>query len=218
MSQSCILLCVVNYGQAEAMLSELRPFHIQGGLVLQGEGTYRNKLLSFLGLDQTRKEVLLLPVDQAFLPAIFAMMEEHFQLNKKSRGIAVTLPLSRINQEELLRRDERIDPDGFDQACLFVITDQGRSRDVVEAAAEAGCYGGTIIHGRGAGLPLHLAFDLEITPEKDLVFMISDRRSLAPLRQHLIQRLHLEKRGNGILFLLPVMASVGLYEEKGGRA
>lgn len=218
MSQSCILLCVVNYGQAEAMLSELRPFHIQGGLVLQGEGTYRNKILSFLGLDQTRKEVLLLPVDQAFLPAIFAMMEEHFQLNKKSRGIAVTLPLSRINQEELLRRDERIDPDGFDQACLFVITDQGRSRDVVEAAAEAGCYGGTIIHGRGAGLPLHLAFDLEITPEKDLVFMVSDRRSLAPLRQHLIQRLHLEKRGNGILFLLPVMASVGLYEEKGGRA
>lgn len=218
MSQSCILLCVVNHGQAEAMLSELRPFHIQGGLVLQGEGTYRNKILSFLGLDQTRKEVLLLPVDQAFLPAIFAMMEEHFQLNKKSRGIAVTLPLSRINQEELLRRDERIDPDGFDQACLFVITDQGRSRDVVEAAAEAGCYGGTIIHGRGAGLPLHLAFDLEITPEKDLVFMVSDRRSLAPLRQHLIQRLHLEKRGNGILFLLPVMASVGLYEEKGGRA
>lgn len=218
MSQSCILLCVVNHGQAEAMLSELRPFHFQGGLVLQGEGTYRNKLLSFLGLDQTRKEVLLLPVDQAFLPSIFAMMEEHFQLNKKSRGIAVTLPLSRINQEELLRRDERIDPDGFDQACLFVITDQGRSRDVVEAAAEAGCYGGTIIHGRGAGLPLHLAFDLEITPEKDLVFMISDRRSLAPLRQHLIQRLHLEKRGNGILFLLPVMASVGLYEEKGGRA
>lgn len=93
MSQSCILLCVVNHFQAEAMLSELRPFHIQGGLVLQGEGTYRNKILSFLGLDQTRKEVLLLPVDQAFLPAIFAMMEEHFQLNKKSRGIAVTLPL-----------------------------------------------------------------------------------------------------------------------------
>lgn len=204
MSQSCILLCVVNHGQAEAMLSELRPFHIQGGLVLQGEGTYRNKILSFLGLDQTRKEVLLLPVDQAFLPAIFAMMEEHFQLNKKSRGIAITLPLSRINQEELLGRDERLDPDGFDQACLFVITDQGRSRDVVEAAAEAGCYGGTIIHGRGAGLPLHLAFD----PQRDMVWFLVETDKVYDLADALLE-VPFEGQAPDLV-VLPVYSAAGL--------
>ncbi len=76
MNYQSIMICIVNHGQAEEMLTELRPFNVAGGLVLQGEGTYRNKILSILGLDETRKEVLFLPVDNHFLPAIFAMFQE----------------------------------------------------------------------------------------------------------------------------------------------
>ncbi|MDD7732851.1 MAG: hypothetical protein PT957_03795 [Firmicutes bacterium] len=218
MNYQSIMICIVNHGQAEEMLTELRPFNVAGGLVLQGEGTYRNKILSILGLDETRKEVLFLPVDNHFLPAIFAMFQEQFNLDKRHKGVAFTIPMIRYKEDRLISPGDQVDPGQFNEACLFVITDHGKSRDVVDYAEELGVKGGTIIHGRGAGLPLHLAFDIQITPEKDIVLMVTESKKLPSLRSHLIDRLQLDERGNGILFALPVLDTVGFYQEKGGRA
>lgn len=218
MNNQSVMVCIVNHGQSEEVLTELRPFNAAGGLVLQGEGTYRNKILSILGLDETRKEVLFLPVDNHFLPAIFAMFQERFNMDKKHKGVAFTIPMIRHNEDRLISAGDQVDPGQFEEACLFVITNHGKSRDVVDYAEEMGAKGGTIIHGRGAGLPLHLAFDIQITPEKDIVFMVTKTGKIPALRDHLIDRLQLEKRGNGILFALPVLGSVGFYQEKGDLA
>ena len=218
MNYQCIMVCIVNHGQAEEILTELRPFNVTGGLVLQGEGTYRNKILSILGLDETRKEVLFLPVDYHFLPAIFSIFQDHFNLDKKHKGVAFTLPLIRYNDNRMIDSGHQVDSTQFEDSCLFVITDYGKSRDVVQYAEEVGAQGGTIIHGRGAGLPLHLAFDIQITPEKDIVFMVTKTTKIPELRSHLIDHLKLDERGNGILFALPVLETIGLYQEKGGKA
>ena len=75
--------------------------------------------------------------------------------------------------------------------------------------------GGTIIHGRGAGVPAEESFfDLVIEPQKDIVFILVPTEKAAHIRKVVVEEMNLDKPGNGILFVLPVTRATGLYQAK----
>ena len=203
---------VVNRGQAEQILTEIRAFGVSGGLVLHGEGTRENKTLRFLGLEETKKEVIFIEIPSEFAPSFHAMLRERFNMEKKNRGIAFTIPLASARGEAYLPPSTRFAPTGFSYVCFFVVVDHGRAADAVSCARTLGLRGGTIIEGRGAGEKLkNSAFPIEITPEKDIVFIVAPREAMDDLRKALVEDLDLDKPGTGILFILPVTGVTGLY-------
>lgn len=212
MDQKRIFICVVNKGQAEDILSEMRAFGVNGGLVLHGEGTQQNTVLSFLGLNETKKEVIFLDIPANFDASFHAMLKDRFSMDKKNRGIAFSIPLSMKGTDRFIPENKRFVQDGFEYGCVFLVLDNGKGMDAVISAEKAGVSGATLIDGRGAGVAMEeLAFPIEITPEKDIVFMVTPKDKINGLVKVLIKDLDIEKVGQGILFVLPVSEVTGLY-------
>lgn len=210
-----LFMAVVDRGRAEDVLNELRAFGVGNGVVLFGEGTVSNRWLEILGLDETQKEIILLTVSERLEEAMHEMMLQSFKINKKRRGIAFSIPLNRFNRRRYWPADMRVPKDKFPYHCIVTILDKGKSRDFVRVAREAGAPGGTIIHGRGAGIPQEESiFDLVIEPQKDIVFILVPTNKAAHIRQSIVQEMNLDKPGNGILFVLPVTRATGLYRGK----
>ncbi len=212
MKRNSLCIVIVNRGRAEKILTELRPFGIHDGLVMLGEGTVRNRVLAFFGLDETQKEVILCVVGEDSLLPIHELLKEEFRLNKKNRGIAFTLPLSRFEEQRQIPDNRRLDSSQLEYHCMLVIVDHGKSRDCIDLANRVQPVGGTILHGRGAGVPAGTIFPIKIEPEKDIVLMLMRREQIASVRERLIRGLSLDSPGNGILFVLPVTHQTGLYQ------
>ena len=92
----------------------------------------------------------------------------------------------------------------------------------MNAARAAGARGGTLIHGRGAGVPTDFYYPLLIEPQKETVLIISPKDQAPSIREKIYSDLELNKPGQGIIFTLPVgrtVASLKRSEEhKGGGA
>lgn len=213
MDQYSLFMSVLNRGKAESLLNEMRVLGLTGGVVLFGEGTAANRLLKILGLDETQKEIIILPpIEEKYDQAIHQMLLENFRIDKKNTGIAFSIPLAYLGSQPLLEEGTSYDVNSFSHQCIFVIVDEGRGREVVREAQNIGQFGGTIIHGRGAGIPAEAFFPFKIEPQKDLAMLVVKSDQVASIQDQLFNSLNLAKAGSGIMFTLPVSRFTGSFE------
>ncbi|HHX38069.1 MAG TPA: P-II family nitrogen regulator, partial [Clostridiaceae bacterium] len=174
MINETLFFVVVNRGKADEVLSEMQSFGLAGGVILHGDGTSVNKILKILGLDETHKDIIIMPIPEELEDPLHEMVAQVFSLTKRNRGIAFSVPMSRYRSQKIFPDHMRCDRTSFRHHCIFTILDRGKSRDCVQFAREAGAPGGTIMHGHGAGKSLvDAAFPLFIEPEKDIVMQIA---------------------------------------------
>lgn len=214
MTQQSLFLAIVNRGRGEDVLGEMRAFGLNGAVIFLGEGTISNRFLEILGLEETQKDVIYMPVPAMLEDSLHEMMLATFDLRQKNRGIAFSMPLSRFGTEQYLDEGERFDPRSFEYHCIVVIVDRGRSRDCLRAARKAGAGGGTIVHGRGAGVPADSYFPIMVEPQKDIVLLLTPTSDVLRIRKAVVEELELNKPGNGILFVMPISRATGLYTGK----
>ncbi len=207
---------MVNRGKANEVLSKAHEFGATGGTIFLGEGTVQsNRLLNILGLNEAQKEILMIECTEQICSDIHDKLSEHFMFSKKNKGIAFSIPFVRwklkSNEEE--NRDLHRD---FNSShfCIMTIVDKGRSKDCIKAAKSAGAKGGTIMHGHGAGVPTDYYFPLIIEPQKDIVVILTSKDSVTAIKDRIIEELELYKKGNGVIFVLPVIKMSGLVESK----
>ena len=212
MNNQSLFLSVLNRGKAKQVLSEMRILGLTGGVVLLGEGTVSNKFLEILGLEETQKEIIFLPIESRFEDAIHEMMLENFNIQRKRQGIAFSIPISRFGYSSNLSENERFDPQCFDYQCIFVVVNEGQGREVMRHVRQIGEVGGTIIHGRGAGVPAETFFPMIIEPQKDIVMLLVKSESVKPIKECLITEMDLDKPSKGIIFVLPVSRITGSYQ------
>lgn len=181
-----------------------------------GEGTVQsNRLLNILGLNEAQKEILMIECTEQICSDIHDKLSEHFMFSKKNKGIAFSIPFVRwklkSNEEENRELHRDFNSSHF---CIMTIVDKGRSKDCIKAAKSAGAKGGTIMHGHGAGVPTDYYFPLIIEPQKDIVVILTSKDSVTAIKDRIIEELELYKKGNGVIFVLPVIKMSGLVESK----
>lgn len=94
---------------------------------------------------------------------------------------------------------------------IITIVNRGFADDVMAAARRAGAYGGTVVHGRGAGArELNKYLGVNLHPEKELVLILTERDKRADIMTAIASDDGLSKDGNGLCFSLPVDAVSGL--------
>ena len=121
---------------------------------------------------------------------------------------------SAINQTKNISNPEEKGVNNLDYQAIFVIVDKGSMDDVLEAAESAGSTGGTVIHGRGSGTKeKETLFNIEIEPEKEIVLILSKVDKTQSIVDAINERLNLERPGAGIIFVMDVSRTVGLFEE-----
>ena len=98
---------------------------------------------------------------------------------------------------------------------IICIVNHGFSEDVMSAARDCGARGGTVINARGtARQEAEAIFNISITPEKEIVFILAAEKIKAKILHAIYQKCGLDTPGQGIAFTLPVDDVVGLMAKK----
>ncbi len=93
---------------------------------------------------------------------------------------------------------------------IIAIVNKGYSDLVMAAAVKGGARGGTIFNAHGTGNPeMEKFFGVPIHPEKEMVFIIVDKKIKDKCLLNIYQDAGLESKGQGIAFSLPVEDMVG---------
>ncbi|MGI6634860.1 MAG: hypothetical protein ACOX7B_06775 [Christensenellales bacterium] len=206
-----LFFAVVDRGKANRLLHTAQACGAKGGTIFLGEGTMHSPLLDILGLNEVRKEILMTAVPKGISEKLYETLTREFKLHKKYKGIAFTTPFRRWSPEaHTLPALDRAEDAPW--RCLMVVVDKGRGHDCMKVARAAGAGGGTIIHAHGAGVPKDFYFPLMVEPQKDVVMMVVPADRAEGIRNAIYTGMELAKPGAGIIFTLPVINTVGLYE------
>ncbi|WP_028830270.1 P-II family nitrogen regulator [Proteocatella sphenisci] len=97
----------------------------------------------------------------------------------------------------------------FDFDMNVVIVKCGMGSKVLSIARSSGICGGTIIIGRGTVKNAFLKFFELDQSRKEIVMVISNRKSGCSFLEKIYKELKLDKQGNGIAFSIPVINVIG---------
>ncbi|NLN41397.1 MAG: P-II family nitrogen regulator [Clostridiales bacterium] len=211
--------CIMDFGRGTKLFRLYKEAGGKGGTIILGRGTVKSELLKILGITDTRKEIFFTVIDQELEDAFYEKVINKFHLDKPHHGIAFSMPVKYCSSiDESTKsisssKGKGVNKLGYE--AIFVIVNKGAMDDVLEAAESAGSTGGTIIHGRGSGAKeKETLFNIEIEPEKDIVLILSKAEKTQAIVDAIKERLDIEKPGAGIIFVMDVSRTVGLYEEK----
>ena len=89
-----LLFTIVNRNKAEFYVDVLQKFEINMQLVLAANGTADTRIKSLLGLDDTKKTVIVSIIKRDKCRAALSELDEKFKTVKGGKGIAYTVPMS----------------------------------------------------------------------------------------------------------------------------
>lgn len=212
-----LFCCVVEFGKGSKVLKYAKELGVTGGTIFLGNGTVKNDWLNILGLMEIRKEILIMIVNEELEDILHVELTEKFSLHKPNNGIAFSMPLKNfigLKGSKYISTVEKKGVTNMGYEAIFTIVDKGLSDDVLDAAESAGSTGGTVIHGRGSGTRENARlFNIEIEPEKDIILILSETGKTEGIVNAIRNKLNIDEPGTGIIFVLDVNRTSGLYRE-----
>lgn len=209
-----LLYTVVNYGLGTKIMAYAKKFGISGGTVFLGKGTIKNSFLEFLGINESRREILLMAGEKNIVRKTLSELNKKFLFHKKNHGIAFTVPIKKIIGARCLaeKNNENRSVEKVMYNLIYVIVEKGNAEFVVEAANKAGSRGATVINARGSGIhETSKLFAMHIEPEKEIVMIISQSSLTEGIVESIRKELNIDEPGKGIIFIQDVSEACGLY-------
>lgn len=207
-----VFFAVVTKGKANALLHKAQELGARGGTIFLAEGTTRSRFLNKVNPAHAHKELVMIGAGQSLCASLHEMVFQTFKFYKRRKGIAFSIPFKHWESAAENPSSNQEPGDGY--SAIITIVNRGRGVECVQAARKAGARGGTIIHGHGAGIPKEYFFPLSIEPQKDMVIILSKKETLQSIKDSILVSMNLAEPGNGILFILPVLRTSGLFENR----
>ena len=91
-----MMVTVVSRNKAEYYVDLIQSFDVNMQIITHGHGTANEKMLSLLGLTDTKKAIIFSIIQQDKIPRAMSVLEEKFQTIKDGKGIAFTIPLTSV--------------------------------------------------------------------------------------------------------------------------
>ena len=211
-----MICCVVNMGDASKALKCARKHGVKGGTISIGRGTIQSRLLDILGINEVRKEIISMVVEEELAAEVIKGLGKDMQFHKPHHGIAFSYSVSEFIGSKNVVGNKTTSREVKNNVykVIHVIVDKGKGGDVIDAANKAGARGGTIINARGAGIhEAQKLFSIEIEPEKEEVFIITKTELKDSIVESIRTHMRIDEPGNGIIFVLNVNEVYGLHEE-----
>ncbi|WBL16619.1 P-II family nitrogen regulator [Sutcliffiella sp. NC1] len=210
--QVCI---IVDFGKGSKIVQTAKKHGISGGTILVGKGTVKNRLLEMLGINDIRKEIIILVSDKNTVHHAIEQLDKKFKFSKPNHGIVYTTSIYRVLGAKCMKEtiNEESGVNNTMYHAITVIVEKGNAELVIDAATEAGSKGGTIINARGSGIhETSKLFSMNIEPEKELVLILSEKESTENIISSIRSKLKIDEPGNGIIFIQDVNKTYGLYQ------
>lgn len=215
-----LFIIVVNFGIGDKVFEESKKLGILEGTIFLGKGTAQNHILELLGLEEVKKEIVLVVLDEDLEYNLHKTLNEKFHLHKPNHGIAFSLPLAKIlglksykNNEKPQGGNKSIMKDKIEYEVIFTIVDRGFAEDVVEAATLAGAKGGTIINARESGThESSKFFSMSIEPEKEIVMILLEKEKTDTVIANIKKHMEIDNAREGVVFVMDVNQTSGLLK------
>lgn len=188
---------------------------------INAKGTASNSLLSYFGLDDIKKNVVLTIVPELLETKIMYNLHNKLELYKPGNGICFSLRinsasryLSSMYEKVSKPREDYIMKQDKEYELIVLIVSEGYSDIAMDAAKRVGANGGTLINGIGLGSSEATKFlGITIEPEKDVVLVITEKEEKKKVMEEMTKEVGLSHEGRGICFSIPVDNVVGLTEK-----
>ena len=176
------LLLIITDTDTEKSINHLfteaeQPIYYQ----FRAQGTAKTEILDICGLDGSTRVITAALIPKSKISEIFELLEKTFEIRKKGKGIALTLPITGVQasmlnllsaeQEKIAKAhierkvQQMINETSY--AMITVAVREGFSDEVIDAATKAGASGGSVIRGRRRGTEAVVQF-LGISMQEEL--------------------------------------------------
>lgn len=185
-----LLVAIVDRGKAEGLMASAKRAGSPGGTILTARAVDSNMVLNFLGLDEVRKEILLMMVSEKEKKPVWDAIVE----SKYCKGIVASFAASWDASSSLA-------PSTSEWDMVAVICNHGYGDDVLAAMRRIGHVGGFIIEGRGTAHEEDTPFFwVNLVPEKELVLSFVHAESTEEILEAIAALKILQPQGSGIAF------------------
>ena len=185
-----------------------------------GAGTAANEILDYLGLESREKAVAFSVLQEEGWKSVKKQLEKKLKIDAPGGGIAFTIPLASIGGKKVLqfllesqnyKKEEESTLQNTTHELIVAIAEQGYTELIMEAAREAGAYGGTVVHAKGTGMAAADKFmGVSLATEKEMVFIVTKTEQKNAIMQAIMQKAGLNSKAKAITFSLPVTDTAGL--------
>ena len=220
MSEVYTMVTITSRAKLPDFLTLYEKIQLPLSLVLLGYGTAKDEILDMLGLDRSEKAVLLKTVTGETWQNVKWHLRKKLYIDVPDTGIAFIIPMSSIGGRRELaffltgqdyRKGEESVMKDTTMELLIIISNQGHNDLVMDAAREAGAYGGTVLHARGTGVNrAELFFGISLASEKDLTLIVTQKNQKNAIMQAVMEKAGMETPAQSIVFSLPVTDAAGL--------
>ena len=220
MGNICLMTTIVDRKIIEKYLSLYRENDLHIMYVTLGMGTATNEVMDYLGLDSSEKAVAMSVVEEETWLTVKKQLQKKLQIDAPGGGIAFTIPLSSVGGRKTLefllekndyQKQEESTLKNTEYELIVVISQQGYTDIIMDAARGAGAYGGTIIHAKGTGNAETEKFmGVTIAAEKEIVYIVSKAREKNDIMKAIMEKAGLNSKAKAICFSLPVSDTAGL--------
>lgn len=219
MSELYIMTTVIERRQLPRFVALYQINGIQTSFISLGRGTFNGGRGGYL-FGQTEKAVCFSPVTWETWHAAKKGMQRTLHIDVPGGGIACVIPMSSIGGRRELAfltdgqnytRGEESTMKGTDRELIVIISNQGYNELVMDAAREAGAYGGTIVSARGTGMERAEKFlGISLASEKDMIFIVAKTSQRERIMQAVMRKAGMATPAKAIAFSLPVADTAGL--------
>lgn len=220
MSEVYALITITSRTKLPEFLSVYDEKNMPVGFISLGYGTAKDEMLDMLGLERSEKAVGLGLVTGEIWQETKRYLKKKMYIDMPDTGISFIIPLSSIGGKRELaflisgqnyRKGEESVMKETTMELLVVVSNQGHNDLVMDAAREAGAYGGTVIHARGTGMnQAELFFGVSLASEKDMTFIVTKKSQRNAIMSAIMKKAGMDTPAQSIVFSLPVTDAAGL--------
>ncbi len=219
-----IMITIVDRGKGAAVAEICKSTNMHINFVALGSGTASSEILDYLGIGETRKDVLVTPVLKSKSHDVMFDIAYKMQLKNPGNGIIFTIPVSGAglwlpkalahNESTSERKEYKVSsPTKYD--LVSVIVEQGGMDVVMTAAKSAGASGGTVLHSRSiAGEDAEKFFGGTLQPEKEIIMILVPHDIKKEVMQAISHSAGINTPYKGILISTPVDDVMGLRSKE----
>lgn len=187
----------------------------------RAKGTAPSELLDAIGLGGTTRVLTAGLLPRTRVPAVFDAINKALAYHKRGAGIAVTLPLTGVQNSILqLTAPEGAEPTDDKEkqvmkehpyALLWISVKAGHGDEAVDAARKAGARGGTVLKGSRCSSETASSFlGISIREEQDLVMIVLPAETKPAVMSALTTACGLNTPAHGVVVSMPVDEVMGL--------
>lgn len=208
-----IYICymIVNDNRADRVENLYRKHN--AGFVLNQpcKGTVNSAILNAIGVSNSNRSYIQAMFSKKRLMEFMEEAKNIFKLDEPGHGILFVKKTNHImfSKSECLPESE--EKSMTNDVLITVITNYGKTKNLIRVARENGAHGATILKGHGTvSEDAQKFFGVAIEPEKEVIMLIVNKEIEKQVMEAIYNEGQFEKASNGIVFSQELHHTMGI--------